>query len=91
MILCESWGGSWRNMKAFLDVILMELLLTLPLHGLFTVSQAEWKFQTNFVREILLLSHEFQKDLPWFLKSFSVRSLGVAGSSSVPRFVQQLM
>lgn len=33
----------------------------------------------TWLREALPLSHEVQKGFPWFLRSFSKRSLGAAG------------
>lgn len=37
--------------------------------------QAEWKFHTRSVMESFPLSHKGQKGSPWFLNSFSERSL----------------
>lgn len=48
-----------------------------------SLSQAKWKLQLRFIREMLLLGHKVQKGPTCFLNS-SERCLGVVGCNPTP-------
>lgn len=71
-----------RSVESVLNCTSLALVILL--------SWAEWELQLKFIREVLLLSHEGQKESPCSLNSLLERSPGAAGSSLSPRFVNNL-
>lgn len=51
----------------------------------------EWNIQARLIGDTLPLIHKVQKGLPDFLRCFSERALGVAGSNHSPRLGQYFM